>query len=145
MNTETQTFPANLDSLEPIRDFITEKCNSVGMDRKKSYAICLAIDELATNIVNHGYSMMGPPSDPNNKIDVIISTEDDQMMVILEDNAIQFNPLTHIAPDEEELNKPLEEREIGGLGIMLAIKNVDDFKYVYVDNKNRNILIMKLH
>lgn len=141
MKTEMKSFPAVLDSLEPIRDFISEMCDTAHLDKKKCYAICLAIDEIATNIIRYGY---GDTENPENKIDVFISTDDQRLQVILVDSAIEFNPLQHTAPNEEDLAKPLEERKIGGLGIMLAIENVDDFKYEFVDEKNRNIFIMVL-
>jgi serine/threonine-protein kinase RsbW len=45
-------------------------------------------------------------------------------------------------PDEEELDLPLEEREIGGLGVMLAREGVDDFRYERIDGRNRTMIVV---
>ena len=45
--------------------------------------------------------------------------------------------------DPDHINKPLEERPIGGLGIFLVMRSVDQFHYEYVDGRNRYVLTMK--
>ena len=141
MSTETQIFDAVVDELEPIRDFVTEKALAAGADNRKNYALCLAIDEIATNIMRYGYPLAGIT---DGKIDVTITTTENSLTIILEDGAIPFNPIAHMLPTDDDLNKPLEERPIGGLGIMLAQQSVDELKYEYVNNKNRNIFIVNI-
>ena len=141
MSTETQTFNADVDELEPIRDFVTEKALAAGADNRKNYALCLAIDEIATNIMRYGYPLAGIT---DGKIDVTITNAENTLTIILEDGAVPFNPMQHMLPTDDDLNKPLEDRPIGGLGIMLAQQSVDDFKYEYVNNKNRNIFIVNI-
>jgi serine/threonine-protein kinase RsbW len=138
MNIESNSFEASVDSLESIRDFISEKAILAGLDKKKNYGLNLAIDEIATNIVRYGY----PAVNINDgKITVIISVENNQLKVVLEDTALAFDPMQHLLPTDDDINKPLEERPIGGLGIMLARQNVDKFEYEFIDGKNRNIFI----
>jgi anti-sigma regulatory factor (Ser/Thr protein kinase) len=43
----------------------------------------------------------------------------------------------------EQIDLPLAERPIGGLGVFLAMENVDEFRHEYVDDRNRNILVMR--
>jgi serine/threonine-protein kinase RsbW len=143
MGTETRTFVANLDSLDPIREFIAEKAKATGMDKKRCYSLCLAADELSANIINYGYPLSNTP-DADKKITVVVNINEHRIEVVLEDRAVQFDPFGHADPTDEDLKKPLEERSIGGLGIMLAKSNVDSFKYEYINNVNRNILIMNL-
>jgi anti-sigma regulatory factor (Ser/Thr protein kinase) len=138
MNIESNSFEASVDSLEPIRDFISEKAISAGLNKKKNYGLNLAIDEIATNIIRYGY----PAVNINDgKITVIISVENNQLKVVLEDTALAFDPMKHLLPTDDDINKPLEERPIGGLGIMLARQNVDKYEYEFIDGKNRNIFI----
>jgi len=59
METEARTFVASVDSLEPIREFLTEKCEAIAIGKKKTYGLCLAIDEIATNIIRYGYPKAG--------------------------------------------------------------------------------------
>ena len=139
---ESVTFDATLDSLSPIREYLVQVGKSMGLDKSRIYKLCLAVDEIATNIINYGY---GPSENSNGKIELAVYSENDQMNVILEDSAIPFNPLEHIIPAMEDLTKPFEERPIGGLGIMLARENVDEFKYTYQNGKNRNIFCLNLN
>ncbi len=140
-STKSQKFSANLDSLGSIREFLTDSAKLAGLDKSRTYKLCLAIDEIATNIINYGYLRSGIE---NGTIDVIIQIENDQLIATLEDTATPFNPFDRKMPSDEELKKPLEERPIGGLGILLAKENVDEFNYKYQNNKNRNIFVMNL-
>lgn len=139
--TEFRKFSANLDSLEPIREFLTDSANKLGLDKSKTYKLCLAVDEIATNIVNYGYLNSGIT---DGIIDVVVSSNKELLTVILEDSAIAFNPFENKLPGEEDLSLPLEERPIGGLGIMLAKENVDEFRYEFKNGKNRNIFCVNL-
>ncbi|MDD4424916.1 MAG: ATP-binding protein [Mariniphaga sp.] len=133
---ESKSFHATLDSLESIRDFLTAKGKMAGLDKNKIYKLCLAADEIATNIINYGYAK----TDISKKIiDVIIQLDDEGITVTLEDTAVPFNPFDNILPTNDDLTKPLEERPIGGLGLMLAKENVDQYTYQFKDGKNRNI------
>lgn len=143
MNKETKSFGASVDSLEPIRTFISDKCNEAGIDKKKSYGLCLAVDEIATNIIKYGYAQ-AELSEGEGKIEVTIYHDDNQLEVVLEDAGVAFDPLQRKLPDESDINMPLEERPIGGLGIMIAQQSVDAFKYEYVNNRNQNIFIINL-
>jgi anti-sigma regulatory factor (Ser/Thr protein kinase) len=139
--TEFRKFSANLDSLEPIREFLTDSANKLGLDKSKTYKLCLAVDEIATNIVNYGYLNSGIT---DGIIDVVVSSNKELLTVILEDTAIAFNPFENKLPGEEDLSLPLEERPIGGLGILLAKENVDKFLYEFKNGKNRNIFCVNL-
>jgi serine/threonine-protein kinase RsbW len=137
---ESKIFTANLDSLQLIRDFLNGISGSICLDKKKAYNLCLAIDEIATNIINYGYPLAG---NNNGQIEVTVATEEHSLQVTLIDSAIPFDPFKKDSPTEDDLSKPLEERPIGGLGVMIAKQSVDEFKYEYSDNKNRNIFIVR--
>lgn len=139
--TELRKFSANLDSLEQIREFLTDSANRLGLDKSRTYKLCLAVDEIATNIINYGYLKSGIT---DGIIDVVVSSNKEMLTVILEDTAIAFDPFENKLPGEEDLALPLEERPIGGLGILLAKENVDEFRYEFENGKNRNIFCIKL-
>lgn len=138
---EARSFSATLDSLEPIRKFLIESGKSIGLDKNRIYKLCLAVDEIATNIINYGYanSGMARPS-----IEINVTSNNETLKVILEDTAVPFNPFEVGIPGEKELSLPLEQRPIGGLGILLAKNNVDEFLYEYENGKNRNIFHINL-
>lgn len=133
---ESKSFSASLDSLEPIRDFLTAEGKLAGLDKSKIYKLCLAADEIATNIINYGYTKAGIA---NGIINIIIQSDEGRLTVTLEDTAVPFNPFDNKLPDDNDLALPLEERPIGGLGILLAKENVDKYVYLYENGKNKNI------
>lgn len=133
-------YQASLDVLESIRELLTQAGQDVDLSKKKIYGLCLAVDEIATNIIRHGYEEAGIT---DGAFDVVIRREANEFVVTLVDNGLPFNPLEHLLPTEEDLNAPLETRPIGGLGVMIARQSVDEFKYEFSDNHNKNIFIVK--
>jgi anti-sigma regulatory factor (Ser/Thr protein kinase) len=93
----------------------------------------LALEEHLANIVAHG----GDPG-PAGTITVRFALEPEALRVEIEDDARPFNPLD--AP-EVDTALPLEEKPVGGLGILLIRKSVDELEYGRAGN--RNVLVMK--
>jgi anti-sigma regulatory factor (Ser/Thr protein kinase) len=63
--------------------------------------------------------------------------------IVLEDTGPEYNPLDK--QDPVDLNRPAAERQVGGLGVFLAIRSVDSFEYDRVGAINRNTLVMRRH
>jgi anti-sigma regulatory factor (Ser/Thr protein kinase) len=131
-------LPASLDSLEPLGKFVVAATTEAGLDTRGAYNLRLAVDEIATNIITHGYEESGLTGD----INVSGMLTDSTLTIVLEDSGIPFDPLDQTLPGEEDLMLPLEERDIGGLGIFLVLKGVDSFSYEHVNDRNRNIFTM---
>ena len=96
--------------------------------KKDFNTLRLVCEELVVNVVDYAY-----PEDVEGWMDVEIERDDDSIAICLKDGGKPFNPLEREMPDT---TKPLEERRIGGLGIFLTIKKMDEVTYDYVDNKN---------
>ena len=75
------------------------------------------------------------------KIDIAVNREPLTVTISFTDGGRHYNPLETEEPD---LNLSAEERQIGGLGIFLVKKNVDEVKYEYIDNKNVLTVFKKL-
>lgn len=133
---QTTTLPGTLDSLSKIRAFVQRASEDAGLEDKRAYRLALAVDEIATNIVMHGYD----ESDTSGDIGVSTFIENGALTVRLSDTSPPYDPLSQSGPGD--LDAPLEDRQIGGLGVFLAQKNVDEFRYEYVDGENRNIFVM---
>ncbi len=136
---EPLTVPATLDDLEILADFVIQAARAAGLEKKPAYRLRLAVDEIATNIVTHGYQEMGLVGD----ITIYADMDEETLTITLEDNAVPYNPLEEAEVTEEDLHKPLEERKIGGLGIFLTLRGVDRFTYERMNNRNCNIFTMR--
>src|ERR1051326_7758602 len=134
------TFPGNLDALSPIRDYVKEAAASAGLDHTATYNLLLAVDEIATNVIMHGYEEAGLQGD----ISIVATRPDDSLMIELSDHGKSYDPHLHQEPDDEGLFKELSDRPIGGLGIMLAKDGVDDLQYESTDKGNFHRFVVRL-
>lgn len=130
------TVSGELDSLAIIGDLVVRAATEAGLDQKASYRLRLAVDEIATNIVVHGYEKAGRRGD----IAIWSELDERDLRVILEDAAPPFDPRQAQPPPGMDL--PLEERPIGGLGVFLALRGVDELRYERVGDRNRNTFVV---
>ncbi|GAA2605137.1 MULTISPECIES: ATP-binding protein [Streptomyces] len=126
---------ATLDSLDPVSDFVLGLGERARLPESSLYRLRLAADELATNIVLHGYH--GEPGE----ITVEGGIDPGEVWVRFQDDAPAFDPRQGMrAP---ALDVPLAQREIGGLGVFLAFTAVDVFAYELVAGRNVSTLVMR--
>jgi serine/threonine-protein kinase RsbW len=136
MMIEKLTVSATLNSLKTIAEYVVKVANLANLEKKAMYKLRLAIDELATNIINYAYT-------ENNGVgDISLESEisNDMIVIKIRDFGIPFNPTNKLENELEMINMPIEERQIGGLGIFLAFDGVDDFSYERINNENINTL-----
>ena len=88
----------------------------------------LALEEIFTNIISHAFS-----TDAEHTIIFRLSKDDHQLIAEVEDEGKPFNPLD--APDPD-IDLPLEDRPLGGIGILLAKNMVNQIEYTHRDGKN---------
>ena len=130
------TVPGVLSSLKDVRNYVAEAADQAGLDKKASYRLLLAIDELATNSIVHGYE----EANLNGNLYLLATIDDKALTIFVEDTGNEYNPLDRETPDH--LNNALEDRPIGGLGTYLALNGVDQFLYERVGDRNRNTLVV---
>jgi serine phosphatase RsbU (regulator of sigma subunit)/anti-sigma regulatory factor (Ser/Thr protein kinase) len=136
---EPLTFAGDLDALSPIREYVKNAAASAGLEHTAEYNLLLAVDEIATNVVTHGYEEAGLKGD----ISVAATIDDRLLTVILSDHGASYDPHLHDEPDDDCLKKELAERPIGGLGIMLAKSSVDDLQYESTPQGNVHRFIVR--
>lgn len=134
---DTLTVPGTLDSLTAIREYVREAAREAGLDSGRAYRLQLAVDEIATNSIIHGYL----EAERSGDVRVSAEVDADALTVMLEDSALPFDPRLTDRP--EQIDVPLAERPIGGLGVFLAMESVDDFRHEFVAGGNRNVFVMK--
>jgi anti-sigma regulatory factor (Ser/Thr protein kinase) len=130
------TIAATVESIETVTDFVNEQLEAYDCPMKILMQINIAIDELFSNIAHYAYNP--ETGDATVRVEVI----EDPMAVIITfiDNGVPYDPLKQKDPDT---TLPAEERELGGLGIYMVKKTMDDITYEYKDGKN--ILSIKKH
>jgi len=131
-------LPGELDSLSAIGRYVHDAALAAGLDRAAAYKLRLAVDEIATNVVVHGYQEGGV----SGLVTVSAAIDDQTLTIAVEDTARPFDPTAQALPEEVELDLPLEERPIGGLGVMLARESVADLHYERVDGRNRTVFVV---
>jgi anti-sigma regulatory factor (Ser/Thr protein kinase) len=109
---------------------------SIGLSKKCVFQINLAVDELFTNIVKYGFA-----DNSLHYIAVTLSHKDGKISIRVEDNGIPFDPA---AKQTSELKDPLEHCKIGGLGLHLVKKIMDDIVYERRGGKNVITLIKNI-
>ena len=126
-------FSAKFEYLDEIREFVGDIARAGGFDAKDVYNIQLAADEAASNIIEHAYEGVN-----NGLLELSCGVIGNTLTIILMDHGEPFDPSIVPLPD---LKADLSERKIGGLGIFLMRKLMDEVRYETKPNKS-NILTM---
>ncbi len=121
-------FRARFEELEDIRQFVGQTARSAGFADKAVYSVQLAADEAASNIIEHAY---GEESDAS--FELSCDFRDGQLVMTFVDQGKSFDFDRVEVPD---LKADLSERKIGGLGIYLMHKLMDQVDYVVTDSGN---------
>lgn len=130
----TYQCPADVANLAAVRRFIGENARQLCNNDDFIYDIVLAVDEIVTNIIVHGYE------DEPGEIIIEIYNHDDSLSVIIKDNAPLFDP--HTAP-EPNLSLPLDQRKPGGLGISFVRQLVDRMIYTPGTTRGNQLTLVK--
>jgi len=126
-------FAAKFEFLDEIREFVGGVARQGGFSDKDVYNIQLATDEAASNMIEHSYENI-----PDGVIDLSCGMEDEQIRIVLIDYGEPFDPSAIPLPD---LKADLSDRKIGGLGIFLMRKLMDEVHYEPRPDKS-NVLTM---
>jgi serine/threonine-protein kinase RsbW len=103
-----------------------------GLDPHDAYRLRLAADEITTNIAMHGYRGGG------GVVEITGGLDQEWVWLRIEDEAPKFDPTGW----ESSSCRPVDpvDGPIGGHGLFLALRSLDDFAYDYVNGRNRNLL-----
>ena len=116
-------------NISTVTDFVNAILEELDCPMKAQLQIDVALDELFSNIAKYAYA---PGTGPAT---VRVETEEDPRAVILTfiDRGTPFDPL---AAEDPDITAPAEERSIGGLGVFLVKKTMDDVRYERRDGQN---------
>jgi serine/threonine-protein kinase RsbW len=115
------SIPAKIDNLSKVRDFIQKVTNQNHISSKVTNSVKLAVEEVCTNIIRHGYKNKKAGS-----IQIELIIRKTNLTVIIIDQGQTFDPRQVKDPD---LFKYVEIGKVGGLGIMMVRKLMDEIDY----------------
>jgi len=128
------TRQAEMPNLPLFRNFVVDVCNLLKVDGQITDSLKLAIDEVCSNLILHGYKGMEAGD-----IRLTVTDLKSEMLISVEDTGHPFDPSSHQDP---ALSENIDERKIGGLGVFIVKELVDDFSY---ESKNGvNCLSLKM-
>lgn len=128
------TVAATVENIETVTDFVNGELEALDCPMKVQMQIDIAIDELFGNIAQYAYH----PETGNATVRVEVTNDPLAAVITFIDNGIAYDPL---AKDDPDITLCAEDRAVGGLGVYLAKKTMDEISYTY--QNGQNILTIK--
>lgn len=123
------TLPATVENIETVTDFVNEHLDEAGCPMKVQMQIAVVIDEVFSNIAYYAYGTESGDATVN----VDLDEESHKIMLSFADRGVKYNPL---AKDDPDITLSAEDRQIGGMGIFMVKKLMDEVTYEHRDGQN---------
>ena len=123
------TVAATVENIETVTDFVNEQLEALDCPMKAQMQIDIAIDELIGNIAHYAYN----PEVGSATVRVEVIEDPLAVVITFIDKGVPYDPLAKADPDT---TLSAEERDIGGLGIYMVKKTMDEITYEYKDGQN---------
>ena len=120
---------ATVENIETVTDFVNEQLEALDCPMKAQMQIDIAIDELFGNIAHYAYN----PEIGEAIVRVEVVENPLSVVITFIDGGVPYDPLAKADPDT---TLSADEREIGGLGIFMVKKTMDEITYEYKDGQN---------
>lgn len=125
-----RTFPAETDALPDAIAYVEEELEKIDCPMKTVMQITVCVEEMFVNVANYAYK---DTDNTDGEITLAIDEEQGIVSITLTDSGVPFNPLEKEDPD---IHLSAEEREVGGLGIFMVKKSMNEVHYERKDGKN---------
>ena len=123
------TIPATVENIEKVTAFVDGQLEQIDCPPKAQMQIDIAIDELFGNIAQYAYNPETGPA----TVRVEVTQSPISVVITFIDHGIPYDPLKTADPD---ITLSAEERKIGGLGIFMVKKTMDEITYEYKNGQN---------
>lgn len=122
-------LPAEVSRLDEVIDFVNAELENGDVPMKALMQISIAVEEIFVNIARYAYH----PGTGDAVIEVGVEQDPPCAVIRFSDRGTPYNPLEKEDPD---ISLNAEEREIGGLGIFMVKKSMDEVLYAHEDGQN---------
>lgn len=126
---------SSLDHVDLARDFVAEIARAVPMTAKEIYDLELVVTEALTNVMEHAYE-----GDESSAVELSVTPGDAELTIVISHQGRDFDPASVPDPDMPEY---LAQRRVGGLGLYLMKKLMDEVEYTTGADGRRQIRMMK--
>ena len=123
----------DISAVAPLVEWIEGRCRENGLADDITFKMALILEEAVTNVINHAFADLPPPHMIRVRLDIAI----ERIIAEVVDNGHPFDPLARPDP---ELSRSIEERQPGGLGILLMRRMTDRIEYRRSNGDNRLLL-----
>ncbi len=120
---------ATVENIEAVTDFVNQQLETLDCPMKAQMQIDIAIDELFGNIAHYAYN----PEIGGAIVRVEVTEDPLAVIITFIDNGVPYDPL---AKEDPDVTLSAEDRDIGGLGIYMVKKTMDEISYEYKDGQN---------
>jgi anti-sigma regulatory factor (Ser/Thr protein kinase) len=117
-----------LSEIERINTEFKEFADGRGLAAGVSQKVNIVLDDLLNNIISYGFS-----DDEDHQIDIDVTYTPGRLVIAITDDGMPFNPFDQVGPDT---SLSIEERDIGGLGVLLIKELMDEYQYQRHSNSN---------
>lgn len=130
-------YPADDSALNDVIAFVEEELEKAECPMKTMMQLTMALEEVFVNVAHYAYS--GEPGE----VSVGIAFDEKKRIITfrISDKGVEFNPLDKADPD---ITLSADDREIGGLGIFICKKTMDEIEYARKDEENLLTMIKKI-
>ena len=123
------TITAVVENLSSVLEIVDQELETAGASMKVQMQVDVAIEELFVNVSRYAYA----PTTGEVTVQIGFDQDTSVLVVTFIDSGVPFDPVAKTDPD---ITLSAQEREIGGLGIFMAKKNMDSMEYRREDGKN---------
>lgn len=131
-----KTFSADKNALPEVLEFTESELEKADCPMKTAMTLTVAIEEMFVNVASYAYQNGGTAT-----LAIEHDREKNEILFRLTDSGVPFNPLAKPDPD---ITLPAEKRKIGGLGIYMMKKAMDEVFYANENGENILTMIKKL-
>ena len=137
IQTETLTLHNDISEVPQLNDFIEAVAERLGIEPSTALQLQLAVEEAVVNVMDYAY-----PPDSVGEVSVATTSDGQCLKIVITDSGIPFDPTEQ---EKADISLSAEERQIGGLGILLVNEIMDAVSYERKDGKNVLTLTKQLN
>lgn len=137
IQTETLTLHNDISEVPQLNDFIEAVAERLGIEPSTALQLQLAVEEAVVNVMDYAY-----PPDSVGEVSVATTSDGQCLKIVITDSGVPFDPTEQ---EKADISLTVEERQVGGLGILLVSEIMDAVSYERKDGKNVLTLTKQLN